>query len=114
MSKPSSILNMAKRGAASPQEADAPAMKDAAAQPGPTLKVPLAPPPEIRHPLSTRVKPSLVLVLDGMVGEIKSAGYRCTREYVLEALLLELAQDQGDEKPLRERVAERIVRGEVR
>ena len=81
----------------------------------PPLDVAAPPPPEIRKPLTTRMKPSMLAVIDGLTQQIRDTGYKCTREYVLEALALELQDTRADhEKPLRTRVAERIISGEVR
>ena len=79
------------------------------------LEVEAPAPPELRKPMTTRMKPSMLAIIDGLTQQIRDTGYKCTREYVLEALALELQDTRTDHtKPLRTRVAERIVRGEVR
>ena len=79
------------------------------------LELPTILPPETRRPMTTRMKPSALGHIDELVKQIRDAGFKCTREYVLEAMELELLDTRTEhEKPLRARIAERIISGEVR
>lgn len=106
----SSIRNMIRQAAPDPEEParPAPAARPAGEAQGSRrpLNLPEAAPPEDRKPWSTRLRPTLKGELETLVKEIRASGWPVTQEMIVEALLLELGEDDA----LRERVAARALK----